>query len=141
MPLVNSRRVRFAVAIVALAILVALLSQLAAMRGQDTDLYPRWYGLRQLLLYGRNPYGDDVSREIATQIWFFDGQVSRPENGPATPLESIYGFLYPLPGALLLAPLALLVGEVYYLRRRAWRALALLPAALFLGLFVVLGTV
>ena len=42
---------------------------------------------------------------------------------------------------LLLAPLALLVGEAFYLRRRAWPALVLLPAAMFLGLFVVLGTV
>ncbi len=42
---------------------------------------------------------------------------------------------------LLLAPLALLVGEVLYARRRAWLAMALLPVAMILGLFVVLGGV
>src|SRR5437762_7788496 len=104
MALANSRPARVALALATLATLVALLAQLTALRGQDTDFYPRWYGLRQLLLHGRNPYGDDVSREIAAQIWFFQGHVSRPESGAATPLESIYGFLYPLPGALLLAP-------------------------------------
>src|SRR5258708_11510239 len=29
-----------------------------------TDLYPRWYGTRELLLYHRDPYGVEVSREI-----------------------------------------------------------------------------
>ena len=29
-----------------------------------TDLYPRWYGTRELLLHHRDPYGLDVSREI-----------------------------------------------------------------------------
>src|SRR5205085_4908759 len=100
-------------------------------RGQDTDLYPRWYGLRELLLHGRNPYGDDVSREIAAQIWFFDGHVSAPGSGPATPLEAIYGFLYPLPGALLLAPLALMPYAVAF---TVWLLLVLvmLPAAAWL---------
>ncbi len=32
-----------------------------------SDLYPRWYGSRELLLHGRNPYSSDVSREI--QVW------------------------------------------------------------------------
>jgi hypothetical protein len=42
---------------------------------------------------------------------------------------------------LLLALLALVVGETYYLRRRAWPALVLFPAAMFLGHFVVIGTI
>jgi hypothetical protein len=29
-----------------------------------TDLYPRWYGTRELLLHHRDPYGAAVSREI-----------------------------------------------------------------------------
>jgi hypothetical protein len=42
---------------------------------------------------------------------------------------------------LLLAPVALLAGELWCLRRRAWLGMALLPVAIFLGLFVVFGTV
>src|ERR1700683_986511 len=29
-----------------------------------TDLYPRWYGARELLLHHRDPYSADVTREI-----------------------------------------------------------------------------
>ena len=119
----------------AAAVLCAQLAQLTTLRGQDTDLYPRWYGLRQLLLHGRNPYGDDVSREVASQIWFFDGHVSAPGSGPATALERIYGFLYPLPGMLLLAPLALLPYQVAY---ALWvlGMLVALPAAAWMAMDV-----
>ena len=98
-------------------VLVALCVRFAADRGQGTDLYPRWYGLRELLLQGRNPYGDDVSREVAVvQTWFFGqddllagaGLPPVPPDGRASTLETVFGFLYPLPGVLLIAPLALL---------------------------------
>ena len=42
---------------------------------------------------------------------------------------------------LLLAPLALLLGEAWCARRRAWLGMALLPLTIFLGLFVILGGV
>jgi hypothetical protein len=42
---------------------------------------------------------------------------------------------------LLLAPLAVLLGEVVYARRHSWLAMAFLPIATFLGLFVVNGGV
>ena len=29
-----------------------------------SDLYPSWYGTRELLLHGRDPYGQEVSGEI-----------------------------------------------------------------------------
>jgi len=86
------------------ALALAILAQrFADLRGTDTDLFPRWYGLRQLLLHGRNPYTDGATREIAQQTAFLAGRV---EVAPAQVLTA-YGFLYPLPGALLLAPLAL----------------------------------
>lgn len=93
-------------ALASLAALVALAARLAAARGIDTDLYPRWYGLRALLLAGRNPYAPEVTRALAEQAWLFGGRVSIA--GPPTALETAFGFLYPLPGALLLSPLALL---------------------------------
>ena len=42
---------------------------------------------------------------------------------------------------LLLAPGALLVGEAWCARRRAWLGMALLPLTIFLGLFVIFGGV
>ena len=42
---------------------------------------------------------------------------------------------------LLLAPVALLVGEAWCARRRAWLGMALLPLTIFLGLFVIFGGV
>ncbi len=42
---------------------------------------------------------------------------------------------------LLLAPLAVLIGEAVYARRRAWLAMALLPLATVAGLFLILGGV
>ena len=42
---------------------------------------------------------------------------------------------------LLLAPLGLIAGEVLLARRRALLGMALLPFAIFLGLFVVAGGV
>jgi len=40
-----------------------------------SDLYPRWYGSRELLLHGRDPYGPEVSKEI--QMWSY-GRALRP---------------------------------------------------------------
>jgi hypothetical protein len=42
---------------------------------------------------------------------------------------------------LLLGLIALIIGEVYAVRNRAWLGVILLPIALFLGTFVILGTV
>jgi Glycosyltransferase family 87 len=32
-----------------------------------SDLYPRWYGARELLLHGKSPYSQEVTRDV--QIW------------------------------------------------------------------------
>jgi len=42
------------------------------------DLYPRWYGARELLLRGRDPYSQEVSQEI--QVWSY-GHKLAPEPG------------------------------------------------------------
>jgi hypothetical protein len=52
-----------------------------------TDLYPRWYGARELLLHHRDPYGAAVTREIQLA---YDGREQR--------------FAYPLYVILFLAP-------------------------------------
>jgi hypothetical protein len=68
-------------------------------RGNLSDLYPRWLGARELLLHGRNPYGDDIARE--SQIGYY-GRVldhSRP-----TDPEDREAFAYPVYVVFLLAP-------------------------------------
>jgi hypothetical protein len=42
---------------------------------------------------------------------------------------------------LVLAPIALIIGEVYAVRNRAWPGVILLPVAIFLGVFVIMGGV
>ena len=67
--------------------------------GNNSDLYPRWLGAREVLLRGRDPYSPDVTREI--QIGFY-GRALNPQKSsdPAVP-ES---FVYPLYVVFLLAP-------------------------------------
>src|SRR6185437_14371620 len=38
-------------------------------RGNLSDLYPRWFGSRELLLHGRDPYSQGITREI--QIGYY----------------------------------------------------------------------
>lgn len=64
-----------------------------------TDLYPRWYGTRELLLHHRDPYGIEVSREL--QIAFY-GRLLDPSR-PDEPRDQ-ERFAYPLYVAFLLAP-------------------------------------
>ncbi|HEV2117399.1 MAG TPA: glycosyltransferase 87 family protein [Terriglobales bacterium] len=59
-----------------------------------SDLYPRWYGARELLLHHRDPYSQDVSQEI--QYWIF-GRLA----GPA---EDQGRFAYPVYVSFLLWP-------------------------------------
>jgi hypothetical protein len=60
-----------------------------------SDLYPRWYGSRELLLHGRDPYSADVTREI--QEW----QRGRPARAT---VEDEGRFVYPLYVSFVLAP-------------------------------------
>lgn len=66
-----------------------------------TDLYPRWYGTRELLLHHRDPYGAEVSSAI--QIAFY-GRVLDPSR-PNEPRDQ-QRFAYPLYVVFLLAPTA-----------------------------------
>lgn len=63
--------------------------------GYWSDLYPRWYGTRELLLHHRDPYSHDVSREIVL------GYKGKP-NTDATADEGV--FVYPLFVVILLGP-------------------------------------
>lgn len=64
-----------------------------------TDLYAQWFGTRELLLHHRDPYSDDVAREL--QVAYYGKNLD--------PAEAVHPshqqrFAYPLYIAFLLAP-------------------------------------
>ena len=67
--------------------------------GNNSDLYPRWLGARELLLRGRDPYSTEITREIQT------GFYGRPLNSqkPSDPVDK-ESFAYPIYVVLFLAP-------------------------------------
>jgi hypothetical protein len=68
-------------------------------RGNLSDLYPRWLGARELLLHGRDPYSDEVTREIQAGYYGRPLDPSRPEDP-----KDQQRFAYPVYVAFLLAP-------------------------------------
>lgn len=67
--------------------------------GNNSDLYPRWLGARELLLHGRDPYSAEITRE--SQIGYY-GRVRDPQR-PGEPVD-VAAFAYPIPVVFLLAP-------------------------------------
>jgi hypothetical protein len=68
-------------------------------RGNLSDLYPRWFGARELLLRHRDPYGAEITREIQVGYYGRALDASRP-NDP----RDQQAFAYPVYVALPLAP-------------------------------------
>src|SRR5262245_17023466 len=90
--------------------------------------------MRRLLLHGENPYGPAVTAALASHMPFLAAGVE-----PAVPRDALataFGFLYPLPGVLFLAPLALLP---YQAALTAWMVavLVLLPVSALLAVDAV----
>jgi hypothetical protein len=80
--------------------------------GNNSDLYPRWLGAREVILHHRDPYSAEVTRE--SQIGFY-GRPLNPRNpNDPTAKES---FVYPLYVTFLLAPFVTLpfsvVSEIF----------------------------
>jgi hypothetical protein len=103
---------------------------LAAHRpiGNNSDLYPRWLGARELLLHGRDPYSPQVTREIQT------GFYGRPLDAanPSDPKEQ-ESFVYPLYVVFLLAPAVTLP---FPLVAEAFRWILLISIALSVPLWM-----
>ncbi len=72
------------------------------LKEQMGDLYPRWLGTRELLLNGRNPYGNEVSRQI--QIAFYGHPIEQSYDKPESEIVDEQRFVYPLYVVLVLAP-------------------------------------
>lgn len=67
--------------------------------GNNSDLYPRWLGARELLLRGRDPYSAEVTRDI--QRGFY-GRPLDPRK-PSDPVKQ-EAFVYPLYVVFIMAP-------------------------------------
>ena len=68
-------------------------------RGNLSDLYPRWFGARELLRHGRDPYSPEFTREIQTGYY---GHPLDPDRPGGRNYQQ--GFYYPIYVAFLLAP-------------------------------------
>ena len=64
-----------------------------------TDLYAQWFGVRELLLHHRDPYSDDVTREL--QVAYYGKNLDPSEAAHPSHQQR---FAYPLYVAFLLAP-------------------------------------
>jgi len=99
-----------------------------------SDLYPRWYGSRELLLHGRDPYGPDVTWEIAS--WTY-GNAVESERGQGNQGEDRLDyplFAYPLYVAFILSPTVWLpYSKVESLFRLIMPALAFVSVPLWIS--------
>ncbi len=99
--------------------------------GNNSDLYPRWLGTRELLLHRRDPYSPEVTREIQTGFY---GRPLEPTN-PSDP-KAEESFVYPLYVVFLLAPtIALPFHRVAVIF--CWILLAAVAASVPLWIYVV----
>jgi hypothetical protein len=72
------------------------------LKAQMGDLYPRWVGTRELLLFGRNPYGPEVSREI--QRAYYGHAVAEDNLTSGRRILDEWRFAYPIYVVFLMAP-------------------------------------
>jgi hypothetical protein len=72
------------------------------LKAQMGDLYPRWVGTRELLIHGRNPYGQEVSHEI--QIAFYGHVIDQKYGQPGADVIDEQRFAYPVYVIFLMAP-------------------------------------
>jgi len=75
-------------------------TQQGGLKAQMGDIYPRWVGARELLLYRHNPYGPEVSHEI--QMAFYGHIVTEEQS--RTRIVDEQRFVYPVYVVFLLAP-------------------------------------
>jgi hypothetical protein len=69
--------------------------------GNNSDLYARWYGTRELLVHHRDPYSRDITREV--QAGFYGRPLDSRNAADPTAQE---GFNYPVFTVFLVAPFA-----------------------------------
>ena len=100
-------------------------------RGNLSDLYPRWLGARELLRHGRNPYSEEVTREIQQGYYGRELDPQRPDD----PRDQ-QGFAYPVYVVFLLAPTIELPFDTVEIGFR-WLLVGLAAASVLLWLRVL----
>ena len=95
-------------------------------RGNLSDLYPRWLGARELLLHGRDPYSNDITREIQAGYY---GRVLDPQR--ASDPKDQQAFAYPVYVVLLLAPTVVLPFSIVH-AGFFWLLIVITAASVFL---------
>lgn len=111
----NAKRALLAVSIVlSLALLTYMNYRYAVQAGGGNDFMVRWVGTRYWLTKGISPYDQAVSSAAQEAIY---GRPANPQWG-----EDLAHFAYPLPVAMLLAPLGLLP---FPLARAIWMTILL----------------
>jgi|ERR1700722_3737205 hypothetical protein len=82
------------------------------------DLYSPWFGSRALLLYGQNPYGTQVTREIQMEFY---GRVIEQSYDQSENIVDEQRFAYPVYAVFFLTP----VVRLEFQQAQRWTALAL----------------
>jgi len=95
------------------------------LKEQLGDLYPRWVGTRELLLYGQNPYSAEVSHEI--QVGFYGHPVEQSYDKPASEILDEQRFAYPVYIVFLLAPTI----HIEFAKLQAWMPVLLAALTAF----------
>ncbi len=89
------------------------------------DFYSRWAGGRAFLVEGKNPYSEEVTRQIQLGIY---GRLARPD-------EDQVAFAYPLYTVYLVAPFSLIPS--YPMAQALWQAV--LEFTLLFAIFCAIG--
>lgn len=87
-----------------------------------TDLYAQWFGTRELVLHHRDPYSDQITRELQEACY---GETLN--NSQASLLTHQQRFAYPLYVVLLLAPTVKL--QFHTVQSMMWWLLAITTAS------------
>ena len=99
-----------------------------------SDLYPRWYGSRELLLRGRDPYSPAVTWEIASWASGRAVELERSQENRGEDRLDHPSFAYPLYVAFILSPTVCLpYPKVESLFRLIMPSLAFLSVPLWLS--------
>ena len=99
-----------------------------------SDLYPRWYGSRELLLHGRDPYSPAVTWEIASWTYGRAVELERGQGNQGEDRLDYPLFAYPLYVAFILSPTVCLpYPKVESLFRIIMPSLAFLSVPLWLS--------
>jgi len=105
-------------------------------RGNLSDLYPRWLGARELLLRGRNPYSEGITREIQRGYYGRELDAARARDPRSDEPKDQQGFAYPVYVVFLLAPTIGLPFEVVQIGFR-WLLIAIAAGSVLLWLRVL----